>query len=139
MADLVYLDYNATTPVADEVLQDMLPWFSEQFWNSSSAHPGGRTASRAVESAREQVASLIGSSPREIVWTSGSTEANNLALKGRPRWPRPVTASSSRPRSTRPCSMPMLLKRRGIKVEELPVRRDGVLDMDYARRPWQTM
>ena len=65
-----YLDYNATTPVAEEVREAMMPWFSEKFWNASSAHYGGRIAIDAVESARQQVADLIGANPAEIVFTS---------------------------------------------------------------------
>lgn len=82
MVDGVYLDYNATTPVAPEVLEEMLPWMTEQFWNASSSHVAGRSANSAVERARAQFADVISASPREVVWTSGSTEANNLAIKG---------------------------------------------------------
>ena len=78
----IYLDYNATTPVAPQVLEQMLPWMTERFWNASSSHSGGRSANAAVEHARGQVAQLIGCSSRELIWTSGSTEANNLAIKG---------------------------------------------------------
>jgi len=81
-AGMIYLDHNATTPVADEVLGAMLPWFQSDFGNASSAHIPGRRAAAAVEHAREQVASLIGAAPGEIVFTSGATEANNLALQG---------------------------------------------------------
>lgn len=81
-AIVIYLDHNATTPVADEVLRAMLPWFQTDFGNASSAHLPGRKAADAVEHARQQVASLLGASPGEIVFTSGATEANNLALHG---------------------------------------------------------
>ncbi len=77
-----YLDYNATTPVAEEVKEAMIPWFSEKFWNASSSHNGGRTANDAVENARQQIADLIGANPSEIFFTSGSTESINLAIKG---------------------------------------------------------
>lgn len=77
-----YLDYNATTPVAEEVKEAMIPWFSEKFWNASSSHNGGRTANNAVENARQQIADLIGANPSEIFFTSGSTESINLAIKG---------------------------------------------------------
>ena len=79
---MVYLDYNATTPVAPEVLGAMTPWFTEQFWNAASSHPMGMVANDAVEAARRQVADLMGAHPNEIVFTSGSTESINLALKG---------------------------------------------------------
>jgi cysteine desulfurase len=78
----IYLDYNATTPVAPEVLEAMLPWLREQFGNPSSAHPYGRRAAQAVATARGQVADLIGAQSQEIVFTGCATEANNLALLG---------------------------------------------------------
>ena len=78
----VYLDYNATTPVDPRVLEMMLPFFSQRFGNAASPHGFGCSASSAVELAREQVASLIAADPREIVFTSGATESNNLAIKG---------------------------------------------------------
>lgn len=79
----VYLDYNATTPVNDKVLKAMLPYFSDHFGNAASRnHAFGWTAAEAVEFAREQVAGLIHAEPKEIIFTSGATEADNLALKG---------------------------------------------------------
>ncbi|MEI7583350.1 IscS subfamily cysteine desulfurase [Runella sp.] len=79
----VYLDYNATTPVDQRVLTPMLPWFTEQFGNAASrTHLYGWTAEEAVVQARKQVAKLLNANPKEIVFTSGATEANNLAIKG---------------------------------------------------------
>ncbi len=79
----VYLDYSATTPCDPRVVQRMLPFFTDTFGNAASrSHPFGWTAEAAVEEARSQVAALIGAHPKEILWTSGSTEANNLAIKG---------------------------------------------------------
>jgi cysteine desulfurase len=79
----IYMDYHATTPVDPRVLQAMLPYFSEQFGNAASkSHVFGWRAEEAVEAAREEVASLIGASAKEIVWTSGATESDNLAIKG---------------------------------------------------------
>ena len=79
----VYLDYHATTPVDPRVLEAMLPFFTEHFGNPASAsHAWGWKAQEAVEAARRDVASLIGATPREIVFTSGATESNNLALEG---------------------------------------------------------
>ena len=79
----IYLDHQATTPVDPRVLDAMLPWFSETFGNAhSEQHAWGRQAADAVEVARAQVASLIGAEAREIVFTSGATESNNLAIKG---------------------------------------------------------
>jgi cysteine desulfurase len=80
---VIYFDYNATTPVAEEVLEAMLPWFRSSYGNPSSAsHSLGRRAADAVEKARQQLASLLHCSAREITYTSGATEANNLAIQG---------------------------------------------------------
>ena len=79
----IYLDYSATTPVDARVAKKMIPFLSEQFGNPASrSHRYGWEAEEAVESARQQVAHLVGADPKEIVWTSGATESNNLALKG---------------------------------------------------------
>jgi cysteine desulfurase len=82
MTEPIYLDYNATTPVAPEVVDAMLPFLREHFGNPSSSHPYGRRAAEAVAEARSQVAALIGARPAEIVFTGCATEANNLALLG---------------------------------------------------------
>ena len=86
--DLVYLDYQATTPTDPRVVAAMLPHFTEIFANPHSPHGPGRAAAAAVERARGEVAALIGAEPREIVFTSGATEANNLAIKGAARFLR---------------------------------------------------
>lgn len=79
----IYLDYSATTPVDPRVAQKMIPFLTEDFGNPASrSHPYGWTAEQAVENAREEVAKLVNADPREIVWTSGATESNNLAIKG---------------------------------------------------------
>src|SRR4029077_2151385 len=78
----VYLDFNATTPVEPAVLDAMLPYFSAEFANASSIHTPGQRARSAVETAREQVAALIGARPQEIVFTSGGTESDNHAIFG---------------------------------------------------------
>ena len=78
----VYLDYNATTPVAPEVAEAMLLYLAEHFGNPSSSHPYGRKAAQAVREARESVALLLGAAADEIVFTGSATEANNLALLG---------------------------------------------------------
>src|SRR5579863_5952097 len=85
----VYLDYQATTPLDRRVLDRMMPYFLEKFGNAGSiTHAYGREAAAAVETARAEVASLIGAEAREIVFTSGATESNNLALKGAARFHR---------------------------------------------------
>ena len=81
----VYLDYAATTPVDPRVIEAMLPWLGDRFGNPASSHAFGRDAQRAVDAAARQVAGLIGATPDEIVWTSGATEANNLAIFGAAR------------------------------------------------------
>src|SRR3954467_3287796 len=79
----IYLDNSATTPVDPRVVAKMLPWLADQFGNpANSSHAFGRAARAAVETARDQVAALINADPREIVWTSGATESDNLAIKG---------------------------------------------------------
>lgn len=81
--EFIYLDYNATTPCDPRVLEAMLPYFTEQFANpSSSTHVAGRRAADALEMAREQVSGLLGASPKDVIFTSGATESNNLALYG---------------------------------------------------------
>ena len=82
MSNPIYLDCNATTPVAHEVLDAMLPWLRDQHGNPSSTHPYGRRAAQAVATARQQVATLIGAQPAEIVFTGCATESNNLAVMG---------------------------------------------------------
>ena len=76
------MDHSATTPVAPEVLQAMLPYFSDKFGNASSLHSFGQEAKEALEESREKVAKLLGANPEEIIFTSGGTESDNLALKG---------------------------------------------------------
>src|SRR5690606_35516369 len=79
----IYLDYSATTPVDPRVVDAMVPWLYERFGNPASrSHAYGWDAEKAVETAREQVAALVNADPREIIWTSGATESDNLAIKG---------------------------------------------------------
>src|SRR3954465_6507078 len=105
----IYMDSHSTTPVDRRVLEAMLPFFSEHFGNASSRnHPFGWRAAKAVEAAREQVATLIGARFRDIVFTSGETESNNLAIKGvaaaAPRERRHiVTVATEHPAVLDPC------------------------------------
>lgn len=89
---MIYLDHNATTPVLSEVLEAMLPFLREQFGNPSSDHAVGRRARDAVERAREQVAAILSCQPVEVLFTSGGTESNNLAILGSAA-PQPPTVA----------------------------------------------
>src|SRR6185312_6375392 len=79
---MIYLDYAATTPVDPRVAEKMWPYVTEKFGNAASTHTYGRIAHAAIEHAREQLANCIQADPKEIIWTSGATEADNLAIKG---------------------------------------------------------
>ena len=106
MSRRVYLDHNASTPVHPEVLAEMLPYFSEHFGNPSSIHGFGREARDGMDLARERVAKFLRVAPEEIVFTSGGTESDNLAVKGL-ALARGARATSSPPRSsTTPCCGP---------------------------------
>ncbi len=132
----VYLDYSATTPVDERVLRAMLPWLSQRFGNpASSSHVYGWDAEDAVERARGQVAALVGADPREIVWTSGATESDNLAIKGvaefhRERGRHIVTVATEHKAVLDPCHE---LQRRGFEVTVLPVAANGLLDPEVLR------
>jgi cysteine desulfurase len=129
--DIIYLDYNATTPALPEVVDAMLPFLRDRFGNPSSSHVVGRLARAAVEQARAQVAALIGSDADEIVFTSGGTEANNLAIRGvaeaRPDRREIVTSVIEHPAVAGPCAW---LERHGWRVTRARVDRGGRVDMD---------
>ena len=120
----IYMDNHATTPVDPRVLDAMLPYFREEFGNAASrSHVFGWNAERAVEQAREQVAAVIGASGREIVWTSGATESDNLAIKGaaefyRDRGNHIVTAVTEHKAVLDTCKR---LEKSGFQVTYLPV------------------
>src|SRR5438046_8735035 len=97
----VYLDHAATTGVLPEVLDAMLPYFTEKYGNPSSVHAWGRAAHQGLENSRRQVASVLGSRPREVAFTGGGTEADNLALKG-VAWAYRRGLSEGKPSSTGP-------------------------------------
>ncbi len=135
MKTTIYLDYNATTPVDDAVLKAMLPWFTTHFGNPSSGHAYGQTAKKAIDGAREQVASLLGCAPDEIVFTSGGTESNNLAIRGEcaaapARRRHIVTSIVEHPASSRPCDR---LEEEGFAVSRLPVDGTGQVRVEDAR------
>ena len=123
----IYLDYNASTPIAPEVANAMRPFLTGHFGNPSSPHWAGAPAKQALESARVQVAALLGCTPQEIVFTSGGTEANNHAIKGaffalRERGNHVVTTQIEHPATLQPCRF---LERLGAEVTYLPVDGTG--------------
>jgi len=126
----IYLDHNATTPLLPEVLEAMLPFLADHHGNPSSSHAYGKRARVAVDTAREEVADLIGCSPAEVVFTSGGTEANNLAILGTAAVSKRrslVTSAVEHPATTAPCAD---LQRRGWDLKVLPVSADGVTSLD---------
>jgi cysteine desulfurase len=132
----VYLDFHATTPVDPRVLEAMLPYFTEHFGNPASRqHAYGWDAQKAVEAARAQVAALIGASAQEIVFTSGATESNNLAIKGsahglRDRGDHIVTVLTEHKSVLDSCKR---LEREGCRVTRLGVDSQGFIDLDELR------
>jgi cysteine desulfurase len=131
-----YLDYNSTTPVDRRVLDAMLPYFVGAFGNASSIHSAGQRARSAVDAARESVAALIGAKPAEIVFTSGGTEADNLALFGivaasARRRKHVITTSIEHHAVLNSCQH---LAMQGIEVSYVPVGSDGVVDPADVRR-----
>lgn len=128
----IYLDYNATTPLDPEVLKAMMPYLTEEFGNSSSrSHPYGWEAEAAVEKARGQVAKAIGAQLKEIVWTSGATESNNLAILGLLRQfiqtrPHLITSAVEHKAVLDVCSM---CQEWGVEVTVLPVNRYGQVEV----------
>ncbi len=140
MDDVIYLDYNATTPIAPEVAAAMRPFLEGFFGNPSSSHPFGVAARRAVELARGQVAQLLGCFGDEIVFTSGGSEANNAAIKGtafalRDRGRHIVTSAIEHPAVTEVCRY---LEGEGWRVTYVPVDADGLVDpaeVERALRP----
>ena len=129
----IYLDSHATTPVDPRVVDAMLPFFSEHFGNASSRnHPFGWKAGKAVEQAREQVASLIGARLRDVVFTSGATESNNLAIKGAaaaapPNRKHVVTICTEHRAVLDSCRA---LERSGFRITWLEVDHEGRVDLD---------
>ncbi len=144
----VYLDYNATTPVEPQVLDAMLPYFSADFANASSIHTPGQRARSAVETAREQVAALIGARPQEVVFTSGGTESDNHAIFGvlgsfvaqpilavrssspQPGPPHIISTTIEHEAVLNSCQA---LEKEGFAVSYLPVTREGIVEPDSVR------
>jgi len=141
----IYLDYSATTPVDPRVAEVMIPYLTEKFGNPASrSHSFGWEAEKAVEEAREQVAALVGADPKEIVWTSGATESNNLAIKGAAHFyagkgKHLITVKTEHKAVLDTCRE---LERQGFEVTYLDVQENGLLDLEVfqqALRPDTTL
>jgi len=132
----IYMDYHATTPVDPRVLEAMLPFFNSHFGNPASRnHSFGWEAEEAVERARKQVADLIGANPKEVIFTSGATEANNLAIKGvaemyREKGNHIITCVTEHKAVIDTCKK---LEKQGARVTYLPVQKDGRISLEDLR------
>jgi cysteine desulfurase NifS/selenium donor protein len=130
----IYLDYNATTPIDPAVAEAMLPFLHRHFGNPSSSHPYGVTARQAVETARRQVAELLGARPEEILFTSGGSESNNTVIKGvaaAGRGRHVITSAVEHPAVIEPCQA---LEAEGFEVTYLPVDAGGRVEPDDVAR-----
>jgi cysteine desulfurase len=132
----IYFDYAATTPCDPEVVAAMLPYFSDRFGNPSSMHAFGQETKGAVEEARERIAAFLGAAPGEIVFTSGGTESNNMAVKGaayarRNKGNHIITSPIEHHAVLEPCHF---LEKDGFEITILPVDGDGRVDPDDVRR-----
>jgi cysteine desulfurase len=132
----IYLDNHATTPMDPRVLDAMVPYFTQYFGNAASRnHEFGWVAEQAVDKARKQIADLIGASPREIIFTSGATESDNLAIKGvaemyAEKGNHIITAATEHKAVLDTCKK---LEKNGCRVTYLPVKGDGLIDLDMLR------
>ena len=132
----IYMDYGATTPVDPRVVDAMIPWLREHFGNPASrSHAWGWEAEEAVERARADVAALIGADPREIVWTSGATESNNLAIKGAAHFYSSRGKHLVTVKTEHKAVLDTMreLERQGFEVTYLDVQEDGLLDLQRFR------
>jgi len=132
----IYMDYGSSTVVDAEVIQDMIPYFNEDYGNASSIHSYGRKAFDAIEKAREQVANIINAEPDEIVFTSGGTESDNLAIKGiaekydhekNTKGYQIITSSVEHPAVLETCKY---LEEKGFNIKYLSVDKYGIIDLD---------
>lgn len=132
----LYLDYQATTPMDPRVLQKMLPWFTEKFGNPHSrSHAYGWEAEAACDVAREQVAALIGATEKEVVFTSGATESNNIAIKGVARFYKDKKHHIITVVTEHKCVLDSCrhLEQEGFEVTYLPVQKNGLVDLNELR------
>lgn len=132
----IYLDFNATTPIAPEVIEEMLPFLIEHFGNPSSGHLYGQVTKQAVAVARKRVANLLGCSPNEIIFTSGGSESNNLALRGiafanKDKGNHIITVEIEHPAIIATCRY---LEKQGFNVTYLPVDRYGMVNPEDVSR-----
>jgi cysteine desulfurase len=138
---MIYLDYNATTPLCDAAWRAMQPYFERHFGNPSSVHRAGRQTRAAIDDARDRLAALLGAKPHEIIFTSGGTEANNLALLGLARRLAPNGKHLISNRAEHHAvlhAIEHLQKREGFAVTWLDLSENGLIDpdaLDYAIRP----
>ncbi len=129
----IYLDYSATTPVDPRVAEKMIPYLTELFGNPASrSHAYGWTAEKAVEEAREEVAALVGADPKEIIWTSGATESNNLAIKGAAHFYAGKGKHLITVKTEHKAVLDTVreLERQGFEATYLDVKEDGLIDLD---------
>jgi cysteine desulfurase len=132
----IYMDYGATTPVDPRVVDAMIPWLREHFGNPASrSHAWGWEAEEAVEKARQQVADLINADPREIVWTSGATESDNLAIKGAANFYKTRGKHLITVKTEHKAVLDTMreMERQGFEVSYLDVKEDGLLDFDQLK------
>ena len=132
----IYMDYGATTPCDPRVVDAMVPWLYEHFGNAASrSHAWGWEAEKAVETAREQVADLIGADPREIVWTSGATESDNLAIKGAAQFYKSRGKHLITVKTEHKAVLDTMreLERQGFEVSYLDVQENGLLDLEVLK------
>ncbi len=131
---MIYLDNAASTVIHNEVFQEMIPFLKEQYGNPSSIHHSGRIASRAIQKARKQIANLISANPEEILFTSGGTESNNIALFGithTNKGKHIITSSIEHDAVLEPCKK---LEKEGFDVTYLPVSGDGLINPEDVKK-----
>src|SRR3954453_16283865 len=133
----IYMDNHATTPMDPRVLEEMLPYFVERFGNAASRnHEFGWVAEQAVEQSRERIAKLIGATSKEIIFTSGTTESNNLAIKGvaemyREKGNHIITQVTEHKATLDTCKR---LEKNGFPITVFPVQKDGLIDLEALKR-----